>query len=480
MTIGAITTAAVLAYLFLRPLPRPEVLRYTRLTTDGRHKWGVDVDSSVVTDGVRLYFTEDVEGSMALAQVSTSGGETSVVPTPFANLALWDMAPDRSALLVASFVGLEPEHPLWILPLPTGTPRRLGNLMGHAAAWLPDGQHIAYAHGHDLYMSNNDGTEPRRLATAPGVPSWLRWSPDGRLLRFTMADPGTTTASFWEISANATKLHRLFEKTSRPSDQCCGNWTPDGKYFVFAASAGATSVWARREGMGLFKKAGGEPLPLAAGPINYRLPVIGSDGKRLFVVGDQSRGQLARYDAKSGRFVPYLSGMSAEGVSFSHDAQWVAWVAYPEGALWRSRIDGSQRLQLAFAPMRAFQPYWSPDGKWLAFMGTAPGKLWQVYLVSTDGGAPRQVSPEGRNHSDPSWSPDGHSLAFSVMTPNEPDNAGGIFISDTSTSQVSKVPGSDNLFAPHWSPDGRYLAAQTADDLKADALRFHHPKVGQK
>src|SRR5205823_9924771 len=107
----------------------------------------------------------------------------------------------------------------------------------------------------------------------------------------------------------------------------------------------------------------------------YGFSVIGSDGQRLFVVGDQSRGQLGRYDAKSGRFVPFLSGMSAEGVSFSHDAQWVAWVAYPEGALWRSRIDGSQRLQLAFAPMRASN-----------LTGRRTGSGWHSW-------APRRASP---------------------------------------------------------------------------------------
>ncbi len=472
LTIGAIITAAVLAYLFLWPLPRPEVLRYIRLTSDGRHKWGAAVEGSLFTDGVRLYFTEDVGGSMALAQVSASGGETSVVQTPFANVALWDMAPDRSALLVSSFVGLEPEHALWVLPLPTGTPRRLGDLIGHDAAWLPDGQRIAYAHGRDLYMANSDGTDPHRLATAPGVPHWLRWSPDGRLLRFTAINPTTNTGSLWEISADGTKLRRVFEETNNPPNQCCGNWTPDAKYFVFASARQGANVWARRERAGLLKKAGSELFPLTAGPINYGFPVVASDGKRLFVIGDQSRGQLARYDAKSGQFVPYLSGMSAEGVSFSHDGQWVAWVAYPEGTLWRSKMDGSQRLQLTFAPTRAFQPYWSPDGKWLAFMGTAPGKSWQVYLVSTEGGSPRQVSPEGRNHSDPSWSPDGLSLAFSVFPTREPDNAGGIFILDKKTNQVSNVPGSDNLFSPHWSPDGRYLAAQTSDDLKQTLFDF--------
>jgi eukaryotic-like serine/threonine-protein kinase len=68
-----------------------------------------------------------------------------------------------------------------------------------------------------------------------------------------------------------------------------------------------------------------------------------------------------RYDPESKQFVPYLSGISAEGVSFSKDGQWVAYTSYPEGTLWPSKVDGSDRLQLTSAPMQAFLPRWSPE-----------------------------------------------------------------------------------------------------------------------
>ena len=43
------------------------------------------------------------------------------------------------------------------------------------------------------------------------------------------------------------------------------------------------------------------------------------------------------------RFTPFLSGISAEDVVFSKDGQWVAYVSYPEGILWRSKLDGSEK-----------------------------------------------------------------------------------------------------------------------------------------
>jgi Tol biopolymer transport system component len=200
--------------------------------------------------------------------------------------------------------------------------------------------------------------------------------------------------------------------------------------------------------------------------LNFTSPLPSADGKKLFVIGEQSRGELVRYDKKTSQFLPYLSGISAHAVSFSADGKWVAYATCPEGTLWRSRIDGTERLQLTFAPMFAYQPYWSPDGEKIAFMGTAIGKSWQVYVVPAEGGSSKLVSPEDRNHSDPSWSPDGLSLAFGGLPPLETDNTGGIFILDLKTNQVSNIANSERLYSPHWSPDGRYIAVQSSDSLK--------------
>jgi serine/threonine protein kinase len=86
------------------------------------------------------------------------------------------------------------------------------------------------------------------------------------------------------------------------------------------------------------------------------------DGKKLFTQGLQDRGELIRYDAQHRAFVPFLSGIWATDLRFSRDGQWVAYVSYPEGTLWRSRVDGSDRLQLTNPPVFAALPRWSPDG----------------------------------------------------------------------------------------------------------------------
>ena len=111
-------------------------------------------------------------------------------------------------------------------------------------------------------------------------------------------------------------------------------------------------------------------------------------------MGALAHGELTRYDMKSAEFLPFLSGISADSVSFSKDGQWVAYVGFPEGTLWRSKSDGSQRIQLTYPPLTAVLPSWSPDGKQIVFYGFLPGQKAKMYTVSTDGGTPSEQMPE--------------------------------------------------------------------------------------
>ena len=146
--------------------------------------------------------------------------------------------------------------------------------------------------------------------------------------------------------------------------------------------------------------------------MDFRSPVSSVDGKRLFVIGEQRRGELVRFESKSGQFVPYLGGISAQDVDVSKDGQWVAYVSYPEGVLWRSRVDGSQRLQLTSLPMQASLPRWSPDGKRIAFSAVVPGGPDKIHVVAADGGRPEQLTAGNHYETDPNWSPDQNSLVF--------------------------------------------------------------------
>ena len=375
-----ILIAAALGYVLTRPVAPPRVLKTVQLTNSNRQK------SGIVTDGSRLYFIED---QSQLSQVSVAGGETVPVPnslqnTGFANL--FDISRDGSSLLMNTALGTSLDGPLWSVPVLGGSPRRLGNLEGHSGAWSPDGKRIAYCEANAIFLANGDGGDSRLLLQPGGTASDIRWSPDGTVLRFTVNDPKTNNRSIWQASADGANLHLLLPGWSDAPNECCGKWTPDGKYFVFQARQDSTAnLWAINERGGFFHTTPQAPVQLTTGPMNVGDPVPSRDGKKIFAQGWQPRGQLLRYDAKSKQLLPYLSGISAMGLDFSRDGQWVAYNDATDGTMWRSKIDGTQKLQLVFPPMLAYLPRWSPDGKQLAFFGHPPGEPFQIYLVSRRG-----------------------------------------------------------------------------------------------
>jgi hypothetical protein len=77
----------------------PKVVGCTQITSDGLAK------GFMVTDGVRLYFSEVSGGHYVLSQVSTAGGETVEIPTP-RNIMVQDISKDHSQLLAAQLKAL--------------------------------------------------------------------------------------------------------------------------------------------------------------------------------------------------------------------------------------------------------------------------------------------------------------------------------------------------------------------------------------
>jgi Tol biopolymer transport system component/DNA-binding winged helix-turn-helix (wHTH) protein len=463
-----VLTLAIIAMLALvaaglfwsRPSQPPRITGYTQITRDGRSK-GL---GGLFAGGERLYIREIELDRFVVGQVSISGGETAILPTTLGDVILEGIAPNGSAILVKASVGTSDKGSVWEIPLPAGSPRRLGDLAVTSATWSPAATELVCSKDHDIFIANRDGGAAQKLATVGGHAVGLRFSPDGQKIRFTMWDPKNGSESLWELNRDGSGLHPLLPGWNDSPQECCGNWTPDGKYFLFQSfRAGRFNLWVLPERANWF---GGhsQPTQLTNGPLDFTVPEPSRDGKRIFSVGVQPRAELVRYDAKTG-FTPYFGGMSAIGLAFSPDGQWAAYISIPDQALWRSKLDGTERLQLTNASeMWAALPRWSPDGKQIVFMGRTINTNWRTYMVSPNGGAPRDLVPGAEAGVDPSWSPDGESIALSLH------NAGvtprGISILDLKTEKVSDLPGAENLFSPRWSPDGKYIAAITTDSQK--------------
>lgn len=466
ITLGLLVLALVggLIYFFLKPAPYPKIGSYVQLTHDGQPK------SLIGTDGARLYLGVGEGGSASfslhgLAALSISGGEPKKIPLMSStDMVPVDLSPDGAEILAIDGQGAPPRGPLRSIPVLGGSPRRLGDFVAETAAWSPDGKMLAYNNLGDLFIARADGSGSRKLVTIQGDIRNIVWSPDASHLRFDSSETAGTAGQKleWEISSDGAGLHRLFEGWHNPPDECCGRWTADGRYFVFQSGG---QIWAIANRAGLFQPAP-QPFPLTSSPMTLSSPLPSRDGKKLFVTGRTYRGDLMRYDSAASRFTAFMGGISGEYLTFSKDGQWVAYVSYPEGVLWRSKLDGSERMQLTNPPRYPVLPRWSPDDKTLLFFEFAinPNTPARMYEVSADGGNPREVLPNDHNpHLDPNWSPDGTKIIFAGES-NSPSS--GIHILDLASGKLSDLPGSQGLYSPRWSPDGRHIAAFSEDSKR--------------
>src|SRR6516165_5690756 len=170
--------------------------------------------------------------------------------------------------------GQQGEGSLWVVPTLMGSRHRLGNIVSSAASWSADGQTIAFAKGGTLNLARSDGSGTHTILTLDGKPSWIRWSPDAKKLRLTVADLKTGSESLWEAAADGTNPHPLLPGWNNPPSECCGGWTPDGRYFVFQSTRnGRSDVWVMREKQGFLTRGPSMPAPLTSGPLNFLSPV---------------------------------------------------------------------------------------------------------------------------------------------------------------------------------------------------------------
>jgi len=464
----AVAIVAMLAFWWLMPERVPIVEGMTQLTNDRIAK------ANLVTDGLRIYFDDDVNGG--LFQVAVTGGETGIVPTkPGSNFGLEGITPDLSKLLVHD-AGLDPDNPLSLLPLPAGEPRRIDLKTNgtSTAAFFPDGR-MVWIRGPTVSVAEKDGSNPRKLTDVPGMGEYPVVSPDASWIRLTVTDD-QFHQSIWEMRSDGTGLHQLIKGWPGSLGEQGDAWTPDGEYFLFhSQDTGRSDLWALPERKTLLGKAR-LPIRLTHGPISFDMVRPSPDGKKLFAIGSTLRGELVRYDAKTGHFTPYLSGMSAIGTTASRDGKWIAYVSYPDHALWRANPDGSGKVQLTFPPMMVFYPQISPDGSKIAFSGLTEAGL-RLYVLELSG---RTIEmPADFGHA-PTWSPDGNSLAFGAIVAgkhfwDEPPFC-EIHIIDLRTRKISVIADpSGSRYAPWW-PSPHQIIAYGVEDSELHLYDFKTSK----
>src|SRR5215469_16542149 len=385
--------AAVLllpAASMVRLLKPPAVPQLIRISPVGNDE--AAIAGALYRDGSRIYYNRYWKDGVHPAVVSAGGGEANSIPISSDEAWIFDVSPRGDQLLLTHTWPMD-DGPIFIAPVLGGAPRRLGNVSGHDSRWSNDGGKIVYCRAGELRIVNTDGSDDHQLAAVKGTPRWPRWSPDSTRIRFTLLDSGNiSTSSLWEVSAQGTHLHTMLPGWPPSAAPRIGEWTPDGRYFLFEATRdGLSSLWVLSEQRTVFGKSP-SPVQLTVGPMDFGSVVPSSDGKKIFAVGTQRIGELVRYDVRTKQFVRYLSGLSADGLVYSPGLQFIAYTDFATGVLYRSLPDGSKPFQLTTPPLRAMAPRWSPDGKRIAFMGRSPGGRVKIYIVSSEGGTPEEVA----------------------------------------------------------------------------------------
>jgi len=455
----AVASAAVWRYW---PGAEPAVTKVTQLTHSGR----IAPDSRIVTDGARLYFVSREGGQDLLMTTSIHGGSVEKIASPFENTTIFDLSPDRTQLLIGPFTHEGDAIPVWIWPAHGGVPHRLGDVTASEATWSPIGDVIAFTQGNRLLTVRRDGSGSRELQEFSAVPHSLVWSGDGARIRFTLTNTDRATDEMWETGIDGKGLRRILPTAASELHDTTGAWSSDERYFLFTAGSDShvsqvvdsvSNVWSRRERLGFFSHVKHPTTEMTHGPVSYRNLAGTGDSDRFFALGTHPEYQLLRFNPLTSTDDIILPDAGATDVDVTPDGQWLVYSLRENGALWKSRRNGKERVELTALPPGALAPQWSPDAKEVLFTAFFLEKKPQLYVVPSAGGTPRAVLPSGTDGSALSgdWSPDGKQILFEFARNGESD----LRILDRASGTIQSIPGSQGLVQARWSPDGSHIAA---------------------
>lgn len=349
---------------------------------------------------------------------------------------------------------------LWIIPAKGGKAVRITDYFNDARqpVWAPDGKSLAYfayrEGGYDLWTVKPDGSDARKLTQGAYDDREPAFSPDGRMIAFSSDRSGNY--DIWTLDLASGTITQV---SRNPREDRMPTWSPDGARIAYSGTDGT------KTGLYATTLATGVESPLRAVEGKVDAPSFGPGGELAYVVQDASGSRLeidGTTVSGTENVFPFRVSWGKTGYYYVADGKlrhrtgsklatipFAATLEYVKPQYARARRDWDSD-----APRKALgivHPTISPDGSRIAFVA-----LGDLYMMSTKGGVPENLTGDGALDADPAWSPDGRQIAYTS------DKGGGLpqlWIRDLATGKDRRLTSIDTQpLGAAWSPDGTRIA----------------------
>jgi len=336
------------------------------------------------------------------------------------------------------------------------------------------GGRLVFSYHGDIWIANQDGTNPTRLTAHVARDSFPRFSPDGKLVAFSSNRMGNDDV--FVLSAAGGEPRQL---TFNTTGDTVLSWSPDGAFIVFASQR-STSPWRSP----LYKVAVGGGLPIAMDMDTGNTGMIKQDGST--VAFTRLGGSYWRKGYRGNRAddiwvqdlrtkkITQLTDVNLKEFKTHTQDTYPMWGAdgmiyfASERAdifnIWKIASTGGSPAQVTFHKEDGVQfPSISPDGKVIAYENE-----FELWTVDVPGGSPKKVTI------DMAFDPKDNLITWTNVrnraegfAPNHEgdylvvDQRGEIFIVPTDSEVGEKTQVTDSEWRDQggmFSPDGRYIA----------------------
>lgn len=243
--------------------------------------------------------------------------------------------------------------------------------------------------------------------------------------------------------------------------------SPDGNRIVYVRNKFDIMTDKRYTNLWIIDYDGSGHRALTSGKNNNRSPRWSPGGDRLvYVSGEEGTAQIFVRWMDTGQTASITNLTESPGnITWSPDGKWIAFTK-------RVSVEKSSIAKIPPAPGGA---EWSSPWKVIDHPGykrDGAGFLesgyTHIFIVSAEGGAPRQITSGDYNHNNPVWAPDGNELIFSANRGDDPvrdPNDTHIFEIDVETGELKQLTnGRGPHNNPRVSPDGRMIAYTGYED----------------